>query len=246
MVLLLVANAWACPPLSDAVERMTLAVVNGLDPAGPRADVAASLQCAPAEAAVLSRWYLAEGAAAWLAGDPTAARWFLASRRLAPDAFDPRFGPQVRAAWESASPDGRATLTVDLAASVDGKPVDTWPVAVDAGPVVVQVIARDGSVRFFRAVDLAPGDEALLPTLLPPEAGTKKKKSPALLVAGGAAAVLAGVAGGLAAGENTTIDQAGSVAELDAASTRQRAFGYAAYGLGGAALVGVGLWFVLP
>jgi hypothetical protein len=250
MMLWLVSAAMACPSLSEAVERMALAVVAGSDPTAPRADISASLQCAPASQAELARWYLAEGAFAFLNQDPAAARWFVASRRLAPDGFDERYGALVKTAWQSAVPEGTARLTVDLAASIDGKPVDAWPFSLEAGPVVVQVIGADGSVRYFRSVELAADEEVLLPTMLGPEGAktvaTRKKKAPTMLIVGGTSAVLAGVAAGLAVNAAAEIDAAPDVGTLEAASQQQKAFAYGAYGLGGLALASVGLYFVLP
>lgn len=130
MILLLAAAALACPNLDAEVERAVGALVGG-DFVGARAALgtaATSFACAAATPEQAARYWLVEGAVAQLAGDADAARRPLAAARAAaPDRFDERLGPKVRAAWTAATPDGAGTLMLEppRLAHLDGALVAT-------------------------------------------------------------------------------------------------------------------------
>lgn len=263
LALVSLAAAAPCPALDAELERATLALVAG-DAAtadAALADAAASLACAPATSAQLGHLWLVTGATRHLAGQD-AAPWLAAARGLAPDAFDARLGPDLRAAFDAAAPPGAATLALEpgLPAFLDGAATTAWPASLDAGPHAVQVLGADGAVRFGREVTLLAGEDALVPTGLPPEfvASTatlplpgapvepEKKRSPALLVASAVALAGGGACAALALAQDDAMETAPDVPALEGAFGRQKAFAYGAYGLWGAAGVGATLYFVLP
>jgi hypothetical protein len=263
MPLLLASAAFACPNLDAEVERATGALVAGsFDTARDAlANAESSFTCAPATTAQVARFWLVEGAAAQLRGDAAAARGPLAAaRHAAPDLFDDRLGPDVKAAWEAAASAGRGTLLLEPArpAFVDGAGVSTWPVPVDAVPHLVQVVGGDGAVRFGRLVRIAPGDDVLVQTGLGTERDPlviadaavplepKHKRSPALLIAAGIAAAGAGACAGGAYAQEAQMQAAADTGALDAAFTRQQILGYSTYGLAGAAAAALTLHLVLP
>lgn len=258
-MILLLSPAFACTPLPDAVERLAQAVLTRADAGPARAEVSTSLGCAPASADDVAHYFLIEGAALMLDGDPAGMSWFAASHRLTPDRWDPRFGTQLQAAWLGARAPGAARLSVDASAMVDGAPAGAFPMLVEAGPHVVQVIGRSGNVRYGRVIELEADEDAMVPTGLGPEAevealataASPRKKSPAMLVVAGSAAVLAGAAVAGAYLEQDYIDRMGASStstreDIETAWTLEQVFGYSAYGLAGLSALGVGLYVALP
>ncbi len=259
----LATAALACPSLDAEVERATTALLGGDFPAARAAltEANTSFGCAAATPSQLARYWLAEGAAAQLAGDPAAARAPLAAaRRLAPALFDRRLGPDIHAAWVAADVVASGTLQLDppMTAFLDGVGVAEWPAPVAATPHLVQIVGADGSVRFSRLIRVAAAEDALLVSGLGPETPSSEiagalapvapapKKSPALLVVAGVAAAGAGAFAGGALAQGPQLEAAGDTAALDAAFARQRTFGYGTYGLAGAAVAAFTLHFVLP
>ncbi len=259
MILLLAAAAAACPNLDAEVERATAAVLAG-DYAAARGaldEAAASFTCAAATPAQLGRYWLVEGAVLHLRGEPDAARAPLAAARTtAPEQFDERLGPKVRAAWTSAAAEGEGTLLLEpqREASLDGVSVSAWPAPVSAAPHVVQVLGADGGVRFGKLVRIAPGEDALVetgpipddPLPLEPLEEPRHKKSVALLVVAGVAAAGAGACAGGALAQDAQMRAATDVATLDTVYERQQILGYSSYGLAGVAALSVGFHFLLP
>jgi hypothetical protein len=257
MMLPLVAAAAACPSLSAEVERATSAEIYGdLDVATEALEEAqASFECAPASAKDLGRYWLVTGVLHKLRGeDPTP--WLAASRRVAPDGFDDRFGTELRAAFDGATLSDPAAFTIDpaLPAYVDALPVTTWPAPAGAGPHLVQVPGTDTPIRFGHEFALAANEEAVVPTNLAPDAlpvpvdeppGGKKHHTPAFLIASAAAAVAGGGLAWAAVAHDDALANATSKGELNAAFDRQTALGWGAYGLWGVAGVSLGLNFVI-
>jgi hypothetical protein len=242
-----------CPDLAAETERSTLALIAGdfttSDDALRGAE--SSLACAPASSDMLSRWMLARGAHLSLTGGAPSP-WLAASRRLNPAFFDDRLGPAVRASWEVAAPEGRASLTIEpaVAGRLDGATTTAWPVEVDAGPHVVQVYSPEGAVLFGRTFEVDPDENALIPTRLAPDAPIgdpeavrmpdapkKRTRKPGLLVS---ALALAAAGGGLAAGaiaQTATMEAAPDLERLEAANGAQRGMAIGAYSAWGAAAV---------
>lgn len=255
LLLALMQTGLACPSLDGELERATAAIIAGDLAAATAAldDARSSFSCAQASPAGLGRYFLLRGAVATQGGgDPT--DWLSAARRLALEGFDPRLGPELQAAFKAAPTPGRATLLLEptLPAALDGEAVVDWPIALSSGAHLVQVIGTDGKIRFNKEFNLLPDEDALLSTGLSLEApvvaapAPRKRRGPVLLVA---SAVAAAAGGSLAAGalaQNETMSATGNLEAFDAAHTRQRAFAYGAYGLGGAAVVGAALYFVIP
>jgi hypothetical protein len=252
----------ACPPLDADLERATAAMIAGAFGAAREAlgTAESSLGCAPASVDQIARFWLVTGALAHLEGDSVAAQRALAAARAgAPKGYDDRFGPKVKAIWETARNEGEGTLLIEppLRASLDGARIETWPARVSASPHVLQVIADDGEVRFGRTFLIAPGEDALVDTGLTADALTARvssttetsgraKKAPTFLII--AAAAAAG-AGGCAAGavlQTPQMEAAQDLSVLDAAHTRQQAFAYSTWGLAGVAALSVGAHFILP
>ncbi|MFZ5477506.1 MAG: hypothetical protein ACOZNI_12090 [Myxococcota bacterium] len=248
----------ACPSLDAELERATQALLSGDNHAAAVAltEADAALGCAPATPAQAGRYFLVTGALRHLAGGDATAL-LAAARAAAPDGYDTRLGPDVRAAWEKASPAGAATLLLEpaLPSRVDGAEAPAGTVSTTAGPHLVQVVRGD-DVRFFKQLTLAAGEDALLPTGLSPDAlaapaepapapAPAKKKSPLLLVTAGALAVGGGAFAAGAVLQDGAMEDAGAVGELDAAYGRQKTFAIGAYGLWAAAGATAVLHFVL-
>lgn len=253
-MILLMASAFACTPLRDATEHLTTALLNGLNLAGPRQEITESLSCAPADKQAIAAWFLAEGAALHTEGHPAdAVRWLAAARRLAPEAWDVRFGREVYAVWATAVSAGPASLRVDIAGTLDGTPVETWPQRLDAGPHVLQVVGYKKNVRSGGVVELEADEDAFLPTNLAPEPKPTffERRPPTMLFAAGGAALLAGAAAGLAARESVEMEGiranlSATEADLDASHSRQEAFAYSTWVLAGLSVTSVGIYFVIP
>jgi hypothetical protein len=208
----------------------------------------------------VARNWLLEGASAQLQGHHDAAKGPLAAaRRAAPTVFDTRLGPDVRAAWEAATPTGAGTLLLEPArpAFLDGEGIAEWPVPVDDAPHLVQVVGPNGTVLFGREVNILAGDDALvqtglgtaepLPEIPPsPPREVAEKRSPAMLIVAGVAAAGAGACAGGAYAQEPQMKDAKSENTLNAAFTRQQVFGYTTYGLAGVAAAAFTLHFVLP
>lgn len=262
MILLLASLAMAaCPDIDTEVERATAALVSG-DFATARTALQAaesSFGCAKASNTQLAHYWLVDGAEAHLQGQVARARASLAAARvIAPDVFDERLGPDVRATWAAAQPDGRGTLLIEppAAALVNGDGVTVWPVTLPAANHVVQVLGADGKVRYGRLIRIGPGEDAVVETglgreLLPvadeaAPAEKKGKKSPALLILAGIAAAGAGGLAGGALAQGSVIETSPDVDALDAAFGRQQAFGYGSIALAGASAIALTLHFVIP
>lgn len=253
-MILLIASAFACTPLRDATEHLTGALLNGLNLAGPRQEITESLSCAPADKASIAAYFLAEGAARHTEGKAAeAVPWLAAAHRLAPDHWDVRFGPDVYAVWAKATSAGPGSLRVDIAGTLDGALVETWPMKLDAGPHVLQVVGYKKNVRSGGVVELEADEDTFLPTNLSPEPKPSflERRPPTMLIAAGGAAVLAGAAAGLAARESVEMEGirtnlSATKADLEAAHTRQQAFAYSTWALAGLSLASVGIYFVIP
>lgn len=275
IVLLAGLAAAACPSLDAETERATLALLGGdavsVDAALREAE--AALACAPAKPGSVARWLEVVGATRVLRGADGSAH-LSAARALDASAFDPRLGPVVREAWDRAAPSGSATLLLEppLPALVDGSTVTDWPVALHAGPHTLQVVATDGTVRFGRAIELFPGEDALVPTGLAPaptsaaapdgppvtlpadvqvsnalEVGPPvilRRGRPAFLVAAGGLAATGIALGGAALAQGPRMASATDLDALDGAYAAQRGLAFGAYGAFGAAAV-AGACFVV-
>ncbi len=228
--------------------------------------------CAVVDPEVLARFFDVEGALLVHAGDRDGATLrFAAARAIVHDGLDPMYGSKVRAVSDATA---RAPIEseIDLSprpAEDDDVRVDTalvsLPVSVTSGLHLVQV-GPPGTVAFGELVLVEPGGRLVvsthrlsapaadLPAPLPapgapsspsPEPG-RRGPSVGLLVTSGALAALGGVSAGLALREQDgAIPSATSVDAVDAAWTRQRAFGWTAYGLWSGAALAAGLSFAL-
>lgn len=226
------------------------------------AEVERSFECALVGPPELARFWNAEGALALLANDATAAaRAFRAARNVGPPP-DPNYGKRALAAAQSAGPaEGIGTLDLSPRPTVFGVRVDgvlgAVPAEVDAGDHLIQVV--DGSrVAFGSVVRVSAGEafvlnasfEEPLPVVRvqpepvpPPRASRKRPKG--LLVASGALLVGGATSAGLALRErNGVIPKTEDLDTLEAAWTRQRAFGGVAYGLWGGAALAATAFFV--
>ncbi|MDP2313279.1 MAG: hypothetical protein Q8P41_10265 [Pseudomonadota bacterium] len=266
MMFLLASLAFACPNIDAEVERATAALVGGDFAKAKTALEAAesSFQCARATPTQLGRYWLVEGASAHLRKDTATARAsFAAARATAPDLYDDRLGPDVRAAWAAARPDGDGSLFLEPTrdALIDGTNVSVWPANVTAAPHLVQVVGADGGVRFGRVVRIGRGEDAVVDTgvLVEPTTNAdtslaearpviepERKKSPAMLILAGVAAAGAGACAGGAVAQNHEMTVATDRDTLTSSFDRQKVFHYSTYGLAGAAAVAFTLHFVIP
>ena len=266
-ILLLLGSAFAgCPDLAVATEAATDALVSAhLDDAHAALTQAeASFSCGLApDARALARYWLAEAAVASVEGRADDARdaW-QAAARLAPEQWDTRYGPQLRAGRDAAvaaATLGKGSVRLDAMPEratvwVDGAERPN-PAPASEGLHLVQVGARE--VEFGRVVLLGPDENMTVKVELAPDEPEPRGLKIGLMAGGGVA--LAGGAGLLwvAHAQSAPMDaavtawRAGSLttedarAELDARWSAQRAAGVAGYGLmalGAAGVVVGGVW----
>jgi len=226
--------------------------------------------CALVDDVTLSRFFDVEGALSVHGGDLEGARIrFRAARDLVSTGPDPMYGKKI-ASVSADLPRAPLDASLDLTPRPDLHEVlvdterVTVPLPVTSGLHLVQV-GPAGQVAFGELVLLEPGADLVLsthlvetpplvapeplsavtpaPTTAPPPARRRRPSVP-LLITSGAMAALGGVSAGLALHEqNASIPSATSVEAVDAAWTRQRVFGYGAYGLWGGAVIVAGVSF---
>jgi hypothetical protein len=231
----------ACPPVQEGVEVAVLALVDGADPGPGFAAAEASLACGPADGAALARLWLARGAALQLAGDESSAAPFYATARaLAPEAFDDRLGPTVRASWEAATLGEPGRLAADRPLRVDGRRVARFPAELPSGPHALQA----PEAAWGKVVVMLPGEE--LQVQVPRAANSDKKKSPLAAILGGVALAGAVGAGAGAIVQTDVMATAADTDALEAAWATQQGLGYGAVGLAALGASGIVLQFVLP
>lgn len=229
----------------------------------------AAFACALVDDVTLSRFFDVEGALSVHSGDLEGARIrFRAARDLLSSGPDPSYGKKI-ASISADLPRVPLDATLDLnprperhEVLVDTRSV-TVPMPLTSGLHLVQV-GPSGQVAFGELVLVESGADLVLSThlvetaplvapeplsavttTLPPD-DPKRRRRPSvpLLITSGAMAALGGVSAGLALHEqNASLPSATSVDAADAAWTRQRIFGYGAYGLWGGAVVVAGVSF---
>ena len=277
-LLVLAGNAFAgtpCPDLAAQAERGMNAIVSGdaatLDAA--LTDARQSVTCAAAQPAALGAWWLVEAARARTRGeDPVP--WLQAVHGTQ-TTFDGRLGPELRRLWEgaatagdpTAAPLAQLTLEPALVATLDGANVEAWPRQVGTGMHLVQVHDPSGAVVFARMFALAPGEDALIETGLPPSfvaapptlaasppvaepaapatpAPSVARRNATWIVAGAVLASAGGSFAVLAHREDDAMRAATSVEQLDAAYARQQAWAWSALALATAgAASATAYWF---
>ena len=199
----------------------------------------------------MSALWLTEGARLYFLGDEVEARHaFAAAARLAPGFWFSEFGDALHAIYleaSVASDVGHGSVALEeplpygYQSWLDGQ-TRQMPVTVDAGMHLFQVVDGDGAshhARLFLLSDqevltINPG---VLPEVMPPP-------SPRFLIGG---SVLALAAGGLAVGallQNSTIETASAMSDLERSYRRQKAMGIGSYSLAGLSLVSVGIYVV--
>ncbi len=259
-----------CPDLAAQAERGMNAIVSGdaaiLDAA--LVDARQSVTCAAAPPAALGAWWQVEAARARTRGeDPVP---WLQGARGAANVFDSRLGLALRQLWDTPpdgpTPSAQLTLEPVLVATLDGTGVEVWPRATGPGMHLVQVHDPSGAVVFSRLFALAPGEDALVETGLPPTfvaappvssaaasvtTPTPAPPAPAVarynatwLVAGTVLATAGGSFAVLAHREDDAMRAATNVDQLDAAYARQQAWAWSALALTTAGGAGVAAyWF---
>lgn len=207
-----------------------------------------------AEGALLARLWVAEGAMAHVEGDEAARdQAFASAWRVAPGQWTEAFGEGLKPLWQAAAgqPRSRGTLQIEglqpgQAARVDGRAVET-PAQLDSGLYLVQA---DGGPPLFTRIVLLPGEQTLVVHIEPQgqvtaaAAAERTHRGRGWWFAGaGVAAALSGTSAWLATRQDGAMETATSIDELDGGFGRQKAFGYATWGLAGlgAACVGVGI-----
>ena len=276
-LLLLISTALAdpCPqvePLVAAVEGHILEL--NLTEAQAQIDaVDVALRCGHVTtAAVLARFWLAQGALKASLGQEGAEDAFGHAQRISPDTWVEAYGPLFREIWESTAlldPGAGVVVVEPLPTSaevwIDGGTVGfeapTW-----AGRHLVQGRWEGDDANLSRWVGLAPDERMTLPSgWVAPAVVTplvseipvvvaagedtmkmKRKRPVAPLVIGLSGAALAGVSWGLAARERGVMKRyTGDDPQLDAAYTRHLAFSGTTVGLFALAATGVTLHFAL-
>lgn len=270
--LLLLSLAHAdCPDLSSTTARANDALIAArLDEARAALQAAeAVFSCGPAPGReALAQYWLVEAAVASVSGQPQdAADAWQAAARLAPDLWEPRHGPELRAKRDAAVATmgaGQGTLEVEElpeghALWIDGESSPS-PSPASEGLHVVQVAKKEAV--FGRIVLLGADEHMRVRAVLPavePIAGSEERSRGAKVawIAGGGLGLAAG-AGLLvvARRQETPMDEAmaqwesGRLSTLDAQATldqhwtRQRATGGAGYALTALGLAGVGVGIV--
>lgn len=254
-VLLLVAQALACPGLAEAWDRALDAAVSA-DAAGinaAREAVDRTLSCRALTPPEVARAWVVHALAARAHGrDP--APWMRAARRVDPSLHDPRVPPSL---WALEGADAPASVAVEpsSAALLDGIAITAWPATTTDGPHLLQLLGPDGEVRLARTFPLLPGEDALVETggivgtLRPVTTTVPATHAPSgprdrrrgLRAAALASALGAGAFALAARSERDALLQSVDLPTLDAAHRRQVAWASGAWVLLGTAGVLVGL-----
>ena len=222
----------------------------------------------------LARLWIAEGVLHASTGDNASADdAFSAAARMDADAWNPDFGPAMKARFDATRGrqpvPGRIELRPELerfVGLIDGQ-VESFPVSVPAGLHLVQVGPEGEAMRFAKLLFLPPGENAVIdhgvdetlpespviatptvpgpPPTPPTETRPTKARRTPLLIAG-SAALAVGVLGSVAATtQNSSMRSATDLDSLDAAYGRQKALAYTSYGMFGTGGALLGLYFAL-
>lgn len=214
-----------------------------------------------AEAQILARLWLAEGAMAHVEGDSIGRdQAFASAWRVAPLYWTASFGSDLEALWREAGQQERGRGRLELqgmakghSARVDGAPLPL-PIDLEAGLYLVQA-GEVGQGPVFSRIVLVPDEQTLVVRV---EASTnsavgsaevasfqpeRRRKGTGWYIGAGAAALLSGTSALLAVSQNGAMDAAGEVDTLETRYGRQKALAYSSYGLAGASALclGVGL-----
>jgi hypothetical protein len=254
MLLLLTSVAFAedCLPVRSWIDRAAIDVTTG-DTAVIRATLEkamASMRCTPPTAEELADWWLYMGAVRHYEQDPTVSRAFAAAKLLAPGRFDDNLGPRMRALWEAAAPEaGTAELTLDTNLDrvwIDTVHVDSWPVVVPAGERYLEVRDHAGVPAWNTTIHAEPGGAALVTTSLPelPKPERVRRSGPAWLASGLATAAAAGGAFAGAWAVSHDVRTAPDLDALERSNNLMHGLSWTGVGLGGAAVVLVGVGVV--
>jgi len=253
-------SAWAqdCPLPDHLIQEAETAIVDGRqDVAAERfIEVQAAFGCSePATVEQIARMWNAEGARLHLSGDPTtAADAFAAAARVSPMTWNADFGPELKAARDTAAAAGRGAggavqLEPDpgeFQSVLDGQEVDN-PTPASSGLHLVQVLDTDGLSLYGTVVYVPPGEELVVDTgpLVTRVDPNAKQRRPWLLIAGGTALVGAGGAAALALRQTQVMNEASTVGALDDALGRQKLWNAVTWSAAGVGGVCLGLHFVL-
>lgn len=256
------ARAADCEDPGEIVGEVEAAVLSTrFDLAREAADRAeAAFGCTgSAEAQVLARLWLAEGAMAHVEGDSIGRdQAFASAWRVAPHHWTQSFGPDLEALWREAGKQERGRGRLELqgmaegqTARVDGAPLPV-PIDLEAGLYLVQA-GEQGQGPVFSRIVMVPDEQTLVVRVEAPagapvaSGGTatvepeRKRKGTGWYIGAGAAALLSGTSALLAVSQNGGMDAAGEVDTLDAHYGRQKAMAYGSYGLAGASALCLGI-----
>lgn len=247
-----------CPELDPLLNDATDNLVYGNLPVAQIALSTAeqSFACRVPSPEQQARYWLLVGAAAWMNNDQDSLRdAFVAARRVAPDYFEDRLGPELRNIYDLAAPVGVAQLSVnppELRALVDGQPIPEWPLSMEAGYHLVQVLDSAEQVRYGRTLRAPPDMEVTVETGLPADLEPlsvqpeKRRHSAWWLVGAGALAAASGGSYYLSTIQDEQIEGDKSLKELNTTRFVERATTYGTYGLGVASVTSFSLFFIVP
>ena len=225
----------------------------------------ASLSCAPpVDPLTLAAFLRAEGAWFHLTNLPDEAHLaFQSAARLAPSAWTPAFGEELRAVFDTAARQplaGQGTIQLEpppadphLAIYIDGARTDT-PIQLSAGLHALQLVRTEtapvpsGTARFGRLVAVFPNEDirvnpGVLPIETPPPALGVKSRGPIwLLASAGGALLISGATAAVALNQPNIAEEASSLAAVNAAEQRQRRMAFTSYSLLGVTAVATGVY----
>jgi hypothetical protein len=254
MLLLLTSLALAedCLPVRSWIDRAAIDMPTG-DVPRIRASLdqaLASMRCVPPTPEELADWWLYVGAVRYFEQDPNAARAFAAAKRLAPTRFDDNLGPRIRTLWEgAAAEEGAAELSLDTNLDrvwIDTVHVEAWPTTVPAGERYIEVRDHAGRPAWNTTLYAEPGSSALVTSSLPelPKPERVRRPGPTWLASGLATAAAAGGAFAGAWVVSQDVRTAPDLDTLDRSNDLMHGLSWSGVGLGGAALILVGVGVV--
>ncbi|HCH66226.1 MAG TPA: hypothetical protein DFR83_25710, partial [Deltaproteobacteria bacterium] len=226
----------------------------------------ASLSCAPAvDPLTLAAFFRAEGAWFHLTQLPDEAHLaFQSAARLAPSAWTPAFGEELRAVFQRAAAQpvtGEGSIRLEpppadphLMVYINGAP-STAPTQLSAGLHALQLIrstdapVQGETARFGTIVAVFPDEDirvnpGVLPIETPRLEVIQRTRGPIwLLASAGGAWLVSGVTAAVALNQPNVAQEAQTLAEVNRSEQRQRRMAVTSYSLFGAGAVATGLYF---
>lgn len=234
-----------CPPFGDWLDNATQNLTGGDVEEARTAlqNAETAMICALIPSEQLAHYWLLVGAVAWLeARQDEAALAFAAAKHLKPGYFPDFLGAELRVIYDQTPAGAMVQLSLDpadLPAWLDGTPQSAWPMSVESGWHLLQIIEAE-QVRYGKTLLIPAGADVVVQPDLQPmitdiEAPERHAISVPWLVSASALALGSGMAAIYTTTRTDDIKTASTIDAAQQAYSSQRAAFFSAIGLGGAA-----------